>query len=73
MVILEVVAHVLLAQPLAELRGRGVVVEIEVGVVVDQVTDHEAREQRVGGGRPEDHRECPKEQRGEPECSPRVA
>ena len=64
-VVLEVVTHVLLAQLLAGRRRRHVVMEVEVGVVVGQVTGDEARERGVAGRRSEDQREEAEEQRGE--------
>ena len=59
-VILEVVAHVLLPQAPAELGLRRVMVHVVVGVVVGQVAQDEAREDRVGGGGSEDQDERPK-------------
>ena len=47
-VVLEVVAHVLLAQPLAELGLGHEVVHVVVRVVVDEVAGDEAAEDRVG-------------------------
>ena len=43
LVVLEVVAHMELAQPLAKARRRVVVVKGVVDLVVDQVADQEAR------------------------------
>src|ERR1700752_5084348 len=48
-VILEVVAHVLLPQAFPQLRLRGVVMQVIVGVVVGEVADDQAGEDRVGG------------------------
>ena len=46
------VAHVLLAQLLAEVRLGHEVVHVVVRVVVDEVAEDEAAEERVGGGVP---------------------
>ena len=63
--ILEVVAHVLLAQPLSQLGPRGVMVHVVVRVVVEQVSEDESSEDRVGAGRAEDQRVDPEEEGGE--------
>jgi hypothetical protein len=64
-VVLEVVAHVLLAQALAELGLRRVVVHVVVRVVVGQVADDEPGEERESVGHPEDQGEEAEEDRGE--------
>src|SRR3954453_16642441 len=55
-VVLEVVAHVLLAQPLSQHRLRRVVMHVVVRVVVGEVAEDEPGEDRVGRWRPEDQR-----------------
>jgi hypothetical protein len=64
-VILEVVAHVLLADPLAQLRLRRVVVDVVVGVVVAQVPEDESGEGRERVRSAEDQHVEPEEERGE--------
>ena len=61
-VVLEVVAHVLLAQPLAEVGLRHEVVHVVVRVVVDEVAGDEAAEEREGGRGAEDQREGEEEE-----------
>jgi hypothetical protein len=64
-VVLEVVAHVVGAQALPELRLRHVVMQVVVHVVVGQVARDEPGEDREGLGRPEDEDIEPEEESGE--------
>jgi probable F420-dependent oxidoreductase len=69
-VVLEVMAHVLLAQALADLAAGDEVMQPVVGVVVDEVAGDEAAEQREGQRGAEDEHEEAEEERGKGDAGP---